>query len=558
MARNLCAVRWAFPLFLGLAGLLLFYPALRSPFVLDDYLQASMAHGVYPVPRKAWDLYNFIDLNDANVLKDRGFLPWWSDASLRIRFLRPLPSLLLWMEYKLGAGATLMHLHSLLWWALGAFAAWRLYVDHLSARASRLAVLMFALAPCQVVPIAWLANREALISLALSAWALRLYMSRGRSSSQTALAFGLACASGEYALGIGGYVIAYECLHRASIRERVVRAWPAALAALLYLAARSYGAYGSGGSGFYTDPLHAPLSYLQLAPSRFLKLMLEAWLSLDGEMLKSDVPILWVVVAIGALLLMLWSPLRAVLRSERALAVFLLGSVLCLVPMLAVVPSPRLLGMAMLGIAPLAAALLEQVWWTLGAAASHQARFAALLIGFSQLVHGPGTSWLMARSWQQAGQSFERFATELSGDLGDPTAASVTTVRGVAGAFFVPFALDSQGRPPRSWRMLSQLGHVLVLRKGERELELVAPAGQSLVPNGPGNLFRPVGSPFAVGDVAHAPGMKVTVLELGAQGIRRARFEFDRIDDTHFMVESHAGFKLVQLPDVGFGKPFEP
>src|SRR5689334_10732922 len=71
---------------LFLVGALVNSPALRSAYLLDDYLHASMVAGVYPTPRGPFDLYNFVSDADRDVLVDRGMLPWWSDPRLTIRF----------------------------------------------------------------------------------------------------------------------------------------------------------------------------------------------------------------------------------------------------------------------------------------------------------------------------------------------------------------------------------------------------------------------------------------------------------------------------------------
>lgn len=567
MPRNLCAIRalqrLPFAVWVLALGVVLFWPALCSPPVLDDYLQSSMAHETYPVPRHAWDLYNFIDLKDSDVLRARGFLPWWADATLRIRFLRPLPSLVLWGEYRLGLSAPWMHLHSLGWWAVGAWAANRLYRAHVSARAATLATLIFALAPFQVVPLAWLANREALLSLALSALALHTHWKTnaaearpGAAALRSTAMFTLAFASGEYALGVCGYVLAEAWLMVAPWRHRVGRALPALLPACAYLGVRARLGYGAGGSGFYTDPFQEPWLFAIRAPERLARLFLNALGGLDGELLRGNLAAPWVFGLFALAVAALWKPVRAHCKT-RISRVFLLGSLLAVVPTLAVVPSPRLLGLAMLGLAPVMAQLLEAAWWPAGAT-SHALRFAALCVGFAQLVHGPATSWLMARAWQHSGETFERDARALRDELGDAPGANVSAVRGIAGAFFVPFALSPGGAPPRAWRLLSQLGHVLLRRTGPLDLELVAPKDQSLVPIVAGNLFRPEGKSFSVGQSFDAPGMQVTVLEVCPAGIRRAGFHFDSVQDTRWMAESNRGFHIISLPDVGFGKPLEP
>src|SRR5262245_30076064 len=72
----------------SLLGAIVFMPALRAPFLLVDYLQASMIEGTFPAKRSPIDLYDFVNDGDRAALVDRGMLPWWSHPKLEIRFFR--------------------------------------------------------------------------------------------------------------------------------------------------------------------------------------------------------------------------------------------------------------------------------------------------------------------------------------------------------------------------------------------------------------------------------------------------------------------------------------
>ncbi|HEX3345082.1 MAG TPA: hypothetical protein VHS09_10950, partial [Polyangiaceae bacterium] len=201
------------------AGVVLFLPAIRAPFFLDDYMQASMSEGTFPAPRfGAFDLYDFVNDGDRAVLYERGILPWWAEPSLQVRFFRPLSSALLWADYHAFHGSPLpLHLHSFLWWIATVLAARVLYRRLLAPRVAAIATVLFALAPCHVFPIAWLANREALVSIAFGIAALDAYL-RWRDGGRllhAALAtglFALSMTGGEYAIGFAGYVVAFELI----------------------------------------------------------------------------------------------------------------------------------------------------------------------------------------------------------------------------------------------------------------------------------------------------------------------------------------------------------
>ncbi|MGH7435431.1 MAG: hypothetical protein ACRENE_07135, partial [Polyangiaceae bacterium] len=263
-------------------------PALRTPFFLDDYVQIAMADGTYPGRHGALDLYDFIDDTNRHELLDMGVFPWWTDPKLVVRFLRPLSSLLLWADHKVfGRVALLFHLHSLVWWALASVAVLVLYRRCFSQRVAVLATVAFALSPCHVLPLAWIANREALVSTALGAFALAAYVRwREKWRAIDGLAslglFALALTAGEYTLQFTGYVLAIEVIRR---REgpwrRAVGLATFGLPAAAYVVAHTVLGYGAHGGGLYHDPIHEPGQYLQGAPRRLAVLLTSGWLGTD-------------------------------------------------------------------------------------------------------------------------------------------------------------------------------------------------------------------------------------------------------------------------------------
>jgi hypothetical protein len=560
-----------------LAGAIVFLPALRSPFLLDDYLHASMIDGTFPAHRGPFDLYNFVNDADRSILIERGMLPWWSHPRLVIRFFRPLSSALIWADHRLlGNNPIPLHVHSFLWWAAAVLAARGLFRRLLSERVAWIATVIFALAPAHALPLAWLANREALVSLTFGALGLTAYL-RWREEGApldgafAAALFGLSLLGGEYALSFAGYVLAFEIVRRREpLARRAVGLFAFVAPTAAYLVARSARHYGSIGSGFYSDPLRDPASYLRTAPRRLAMLLADAWLSLDNETLSSSTPS-W-ALALGAVVgvAILYLPLRRLLadlaEAERRAATFLLlGSVLSLAPVLAVVPSPRLLAACLLGVAPIVALLLDRAWYPLQIAPrrghAELGGLVALLLGFLHLVHAPITSWLVGRQFARSASLFADHAAELRGRLDDPSHTDVVIMRGMGGAFFLPFALEHLGGLPARWRILAQTGHSLALRRGPRTLDVIVPVDQSIFPTGQNNLFRNDEVKIGVGDTFSVPGMHVTVLEVGEQGPRTVRYVFDRDLESAPLVwitERYAGFPDSPPPKMGFGSTFDP
>lgn len=250
---------WVARILFALVALGVFSPALRTPFFFDDYLHASMVEGTFPVHRRAWDLYDFVGDSDRDALVAQGYLPWWSDAHLKIRFFRPLASLIRFAEQRFfGASPLLFHLHSFAWWVLAVVVAHRFFRRLLHPRAAALAAAIFGLAPCHMVPLAWLANREALISLTFGTLALSGYISFSQNRTvaaalRCAFLFSVALSAGEYAICFLGYVIAFEVFRGDHIVRRVVATLPFVLPAAVYLTIRALLGYGARNSAFYAD-----------------------------------------------------------------------------------------------------------------------------------------------------------------------------------------------------------------------------------------------------------------------------------------------------------------
>lgn len=562
-----------------LCGAALFSPALFAPLFLDDHLQGAMVEGTFPVARSPFDLYAFVDDTDRAVLTARGFLPWWTEPHLTIRFFRPLSSALLWVDHRLLSHAPLpMHLHSLAWWVAAVLAARALFRRLLPDRIALFATAIFAFAPCHALPLAWVANRETLVSLVFGALGLIAQARwredrRLRNAGVALVLFTLAMlGGGEYALCFGGYVIAMDVTRRGESVVRRATGWlPFLVPALTYLVVRGVLGYGTAASGYYSDPVHEPIAFLTHVPFRAVQLLATGWLTLDVEQWREGVS-RWALVAvvlgcIGGLVVPIRRALEAQEPRYRAVLTWLLvGSLLALVPTLAVVTARRLLGVSMLGIAPVVALLLDRAWFprpgeegiARGRAAS-LASLAALGLGFVHLVHGPGTSWLSSEQHRSDAQDFETRVGWVRERVGDPAQAKVGVLRGSAAAFFAPFALDRRGTTPPRWRVLSQAGHVLALRRDLYTVELVAQQGRGLYPTGERNLYRAPGSKLKAGDEIVLPGLHVTILTVGEAGPRSARFVFDEDPTTIvWLSDMFEATKEIELPAVDFGIPFDP
>ena len=559
-------------------GAALFSPALLTPLFLDDHLQGAMADGTFPSARSPFDLYAFVDDGNRVLLTDRGLLPWWSQSNLTIRFFRPLSSALLWSDHRVFSHAPLpMHPHSFAWWIAAVLAVRALFTRLFTPRVVLIATIVFAFAPCHALPLAWVANRETLVSLTFGALALAAQARwrderRGRDAAVASVFFGLALlGGGEYALCFGGYVLAMDAVRREGLVRRVTGWAPFLVPALAYLAVRGVLHYGTAGSGFYSDPLQDPAAFFAGAPWHAVALLATGWLTLDAEAWRLGAS-RWmlggiVLVVAVALVVPVRRAFAALEPRERTSAIWLLvGSMLALVPVLAVVPARRLLGVSMIGIAVVVALLGERVWFpakgepnvSRGRAAG-VASLAALGLGFAHLVHGPGTAYLQARQHRLDAADFASRVSWLRRRSGDPTKAEIGVIRGMAGVFFAPFALDPHGKTPARWCVLAQAGHVLALRRDALTIDLVATKGRGLYPIGERNLYRAEGAPLRAGATIRVTGLQVTVLEAGEAGPQSARFVFDKDPGALLWIsDTFDETKEVELPAEGFGEPYDP
>jgi hypothetical protein len=542
-------------------------PAVTAPFATDDYDQAAMTDGEYPGHRGPFNLYDFIDDSNRAEIMDRGIFPWFTSPKLFVRFLRPLSSALLWGDHRLfGQNAFLPHLHSLLWWTIACVAVHTLLRQSFSSRVARIGTIVFTLAPCHSLPLAWLANREALVSSALGTMALAAY-SRWREAPRARLglaAFGLfvlALSAGEYSLGFAGYVLAIELMRREPIGKRARGLACFALPLAVYVVAHTILGYGAYGASFYRDPLHDLPAFLRGSPQRFARLVCTAWLGVS-EIWWLSVPrwtaVLIALVLATALVVPIGRALRALDEAERRRAQWmLLGSLVCLMPALSVEPSARLLEVSMVGVSGVVALIIDRAWFPQTPDARRGAPeltgLVALVLALVHLVLAPVDTWLANRENARVPSVLNERAEWVREHAG--TSNTIVALRADSFVLSMPLVFRDRVR----WRLLTLAsGRSLILRTTDRAIEMVSNP-QPLMPDRLLTLFR--NEPLRVDDTVELPGMRVTVLQADPDGApRRIRFEFDRdLDDPSmfWVTEGPVGFREQKPPAIGYAELVE-
>jgi hypothetical protein len=545
--------------------------ALDASLDLDDFAQRAMIEGKLTPKRASFNLYDFISDDNRTALLDRGVIPWWSDPRLAIRFARPLPSVLVWLDHRLfGWDAFAPHVLSFLWWVAAVLAAHTLYRTAVERRPALVATAIFALSPTLAIPLVWLANRNILVTLTFGAFALALYV-RWRNERlrilglATAAAFGATALTGEYALCLVGYLVAFEVCRRGEpARRRVTGALPAAVPFVIYAAAHAALGYGAVGSGFYRDPIDNPTAYLQALPRAASTLFAAAWLGVDVTSSWLTSHALRTILILGGCALVVytaWSAQRGRSGPDASGGSWLAsGSVIALLPLAVTEPSRRLLGVVALGVGGAVGVLIDRGLRRL----RRPLQLSALLVvaavaGFIHLAAAPFQTRRLSRdALEDQTDSLRRFATV---PRRAPSVDTTLVVRANYGltVLSAPFILRDEA--PKRWRVLSHtFAQTAAIRTSPSAIEIVQD-NVPLFPLGTTGIVRTV--PFTVGDVVEIPGMRATVLRIDDAGTpTNVRYEFDHDLDSSevtWISEGRSGFSDIDpRPPLGVGVRLPP
>lgn len=589
----------AFVLSLVAGGIALRSPVLDAALLADDYDHYAMQRGIYPVARGPLDSYEFVaNPRERATLMAHGRLPWWSDPALQLSVLRPLSSALTWQDYRwFGIDARAHHLHSFVWWALLVAAAALLFRALLPLPAALAASALFVLEEGHNLPVAWSANRNELVALALGTLALWAHV-RARQGGPPAYRWlspallALAFAGGEHALPLVAYFVAYELFLSDGPRpERARRLLPSVAVALGYLGLRAGLGHGIAGSGFYVSPFGTPLRFLSELSVRLPLLLADAVLGLGAEWYLSGLPYTADVLGLGLLAsgpipLARWQPIQLglalavtlallfALASSRALTAlgapaggarparfFLVSAVLALVPACAALPMSRLTLPAALGIDALLGCALVSAATALLRAAPARRMLGALVITAVVLVHGvhAGRRARLDAHYYTLRSALDAHWAEHA-ELDDARVAGqrvlVIAACDWVSHFALPFARHALGlHMPRSAHLMS--GAIA----NPHELSRVAPDALELRVLGHpqpgsflGSVYRPTTSPMRPGDVVTLPSVQVKVLEATRGQPVRMRFSFPAALDPArdvLLYSFDEGMRQVALPELG-------
>ncbi|MBK7586338.1 MAG: hypothetical protein IPI67_39895 [Myxococcales bacterium] len=554
-------------------------PGLHTGMLADDYLQRSMLDGTYPIPRASWDLYSFFrGADELPILTGAGTLPWWMPAELRLSLLRPLPSLLLWLDHRvLGLSLYGMHLHSLAW-LLAFLLSFNLLARRLlPPTAALVATALVAFDVGLVSPVAWLCNRATLVSATFAALGLYLYHryredGARRDAWLAAFAFSLSLLGGEYAICALAYVAAYELVAADdALRVRLRSAAFVFVPACVYGLVHVLGRYGAGGGSIYVSPLDSPLEFLGSALTRVPSMLATELLLLPGEavyvafLLRS--PLLpWALVPMAIALVVLTLALRRLPAPlPRRMGAYALGVLLGLVPLSGTVPGVRLLLLPSIGGSLVLSAAICGALLRLREPALRR-RPGAWLLALSVVPLAVLHVFISPRIARAQSSAFSTEAARLrqasyDSEIDDALVAQqdlvLLNLPGDLVALDYPVRVRQEnGSPrPRSWRTLSSaLCPLRVARIADDTLELrVENAGDAFFGYDAARRESPA-HPFQPGQRVSAAGFEVEVVEVRGWAPTKLRYRFpDSLarPSRVFLRFEHGKLVRFPLPPVG-------
>ena len=525
--RNRTRLTWV-ALLVAALGCALYLPTLRTGLFLDDYLQMAEVQGHDVLPEVGpLSLFTFAQPIPHRMGPIQGdFVPWWASRELLISFQRPVASLTYHLDQALfGGSPTGAHAQNLFWWAL-LLVALVVLISKYDAGRGALAVagvagLFFALDVAREENVSWIASRHYIMSALWCCLALTAYHTWRRTGAARAgltflLWLLLALFTNEAALGVTGYLFAYELfLARGGLFARLRGIAPVLLAFGAFVALYVSSGHGAHGSGWYLDPIRDFESFLRtglmerlpelmrtlILPAEAMPPRLRALLGASPALAEQ---LSWGLVGIALAAFLVTA------QTSNATRFFLVGALIALLPNAAGPLSPRTLLLPSVGVAWAYAATLVNLigsWRSSRNAPSGDAsgpgivglcrwglQAAASLLLVLQVLGDPPAALEATSARVAGGETLERNALEAELPVGDELANArvllLTSPSGVA-ATYMPLIRLQQGRgwPEGIWTVSPRGGSHRLTRVDGRTLR-IQPTRGSMVTGSWADLFN--------------------------------------------------------------------
>jgi hypothetical protein len=520
-------------------GVALGLPSLALGYFADDWILLHDLRAGGGTLGAGARLYQFARFWQAVPGEPTAWMPWFVSPHYRTDFLRPLSGALFSLDEKLFSGGPLAHVHSLLWWLLLLVIVAALFRRLLPAPAAGLALLIFAVDDAHWQPMAWLANRHALIATTLVLAGLLAHL-RWRDdgwrpgSWLSLIGYAAGLGAGETALQALAYLYGLELVERR--RGWMRRLTPATLLVLLYGALRQLAGAGIDGSGIYFDPMRHPLRFAAALPARLAILLGDQLGGLPSDLFFA-VPAAepW-LIAVGAVVIavvawLLWRD--PALRARGPVLGLCAGGLLSVIPGAAGLPGSRVLLCPSLGSAALIATLILSL------------SSLPLLRGWLVAVHLGLAPLLLLADQATAMQLAQRSLKSIAASDLDGDVVLVSTPDPFLGIY--PIYIEGGQRTPRfrSYQILSLTPlDITLTRVGPDALRLETLGGR-LFDSPIERLLAE--APPAVGAELTQGRLQVRVASPTALELRFS----EPLEPLHFLVWRDGALRRLSLPAVG-------
>jgi len=541
------------------ASLVLCAPALFTGLQIDDLFHRAKLHPGGPSLEKYGSpdtIFDFAggDPETTREIMDLGLFPWWTDPNLKLSFWRPVTEWTHKLDYALWPDTPfLMHIHSLLWWAALVLVLGRLYRRVIPTPwIAGLAVIIYAIDDAHAIPVAWVANRNAVIA-AVFAFAT-LYghdrWRRARRPIHAPLGFAALAAAllaNEGAIAIGAYLFAYAMFLDPAGRPRALAALlPYAAIVALWRILYTAAGYGAAHSAAYIDPIRDPARFLGAVAERAPVLLLAQWFAPPAEPYTFLPPtaqtIIW-LLGIAAILILAVMGRRWLPHSTQA-AFFTTGMVLALIPACATFTADRLLlfvGFGASGLIALFVAAIAESTTT-----QRPARLFAWTLVVIHLVVAPIMLPARILAFAYVGNGITHAVR--TAPLANETHRKDVIVMNAPNFLFAAYLTiirETYGLTiPNHVRSLSPNSGIPVAiaftREDAHTIAVRPDRGYPFI------LVRGYDNPFKPGDVVNLPGVEITVRSVTPKGHPlEVAFEFDHhLDDPRYVWLRSKGFQF--------------
>lgn len=548
-------------------ALLLGVASMGVGFFTDDFLHLATIDGRDTPAHSKWNLFTLADGNPEHMRHQQstGPHPWFALPELKMHFFRPLTSATMVLDRNLFRDWTPgYHLHSGFWYVAVVASVMLLFRRWLPGGVGVLALLLFTIDEGHAVPLGWWANRNALVAGVFAVLGLVAHV-RWREDAWrpglplSLLAFTGGLLGGEAALGIMGYVGAYEiAAARGPWRTRILALAPACLLSLVYLHAYGRAGFGAYGSRDYIHPFEETGLFLQHLPDRVLGMVGNLVLNVPLEPTQPQGRLLLGILGMMILAVPLLLLRRRFGAEEwRALRWLLLGGVLAGLPAAGTAASSRLYLLPSIASAAVIALILRHAWAAAWDRRRAFAKVIAILLAVCHLVLA-GLFWPAGVFAVSAiTGNIERSATDFHDRL-DVAGKRVVllTSPDMLHTIFLPYQLPAEAAPATWWANTLMRYEKRITRTAPNELEVELLDG-ALLRGGFETALHGPGHGFSTGDVVALDGLRVEVLETAEGGsVTRFRMTFAApLDDPGYLFLRFdgdlPGFVRTKAPPVG-------